>query len=1205
MSGNSAVIVGGPFDALAMLATQVCFVPAGLVLRTGPAGPSLEGHCGFDAVELAAATLLGQRTLELGDLWEIREPAEGAAAGLRWFTGCPIRSAQGEILGMIGVADRIPRRLTTSQRAGLQTVGHQVGLQVELDRELARRATSLQHTAAEHQRTADALRDTEAFYQALVESLPQNIFRKDLTGRFTFVNAQFCETVGRSRDEILNHTDFDLFPREQAAKFQADDRQMLATGQIYRTTEENRTPDGQRHYFEVIKTPVLDAAGQAVGTQGIFWEITRVRQTQAELAQERELLRALLTNAPDVIYFKDQSSRILRASRAFARKVGLEDPAQLIGKTDHDLFSKEHADAARADEEHILATGESIEGKTEREILPNGTVNWVLTSKLPLRDAAGQIIGTFGLSRDITALKQAQEDAEQAEEKFRSIVWNAVDGIFQTTPEGAYISANPALAKIYGFASVEELKQSFTDIAHQLYVDQGRREEFAQRMSERGVVEHFESRVRKKNGEIIWISENARAVRRPDGSLNYYEGTVEDISDRKQVEQELAAARDEALASSRTKSQFVANMSHEIRTPMNGVISMARLLLDTPLTAEQRDYAETVKTSAEALLTIINDILDFSKLESGRMNVAAEELDLREVVEDTVELLAERAFTKGVEFSDWIDERVPDRLRGDSGRIRQVLTNLIGNAVKFTLKGEVQVRVEVTEETERDIAVRFVVQDTGIGIPEAARAKVFEAFTQADESTTRQFGGTGLGLAISRQLVERMGGRMGFDSNEGQGSTFWFTAVLQRPPEALDAHLPPPPRKPLTLRILVADDHANTRLAVQHELAVAGAEVLTVGTGAEVLTVLQHEAAAGRPIDITLLDLQLPDMDALVLAHEIHAQPGLQGARLVLLAPLGQRLEPNLLRTVGLSAHVVKPVKRTRLLETLEAVQRGEDPAAAARQVSLPKPTSPADSSPNRRALRILLAEDNLVNRKVAQKLLAKLGYSADVAANGREALATLSAQPYDVVLMDCQMPELDGYETTRTLRREEADRTYGVRPPHFVIALTANAMAGDREKCLEAGMDDFITKPIELPQLEAALRRAGATGRYSPVPGSGTPADEGSSEPILDPTCLDVLRVPGDPQALRELVDLFREDAPARLSQLCAAIAAQDQATAKISAHSAKGSAANLGGRRFAALAGQAEIMARVADWPGLQRIQPELEAEMTTLLATLEASM
>ncbi len=1194
-------MVGGPLDALASLASQACFVPAAIVMLEGADGLQVEGHFGLVPAELDVVSALCHRAWLGGDWLELREPAEGVAVGLRWFSGWPIRSQHGLLLGVIAVLDRVPRRLTTRQRAGLQTVGHQVGVQTELDR----RAATLQHTAAEHRRTAEALRHTEAYYQGLVESLPQNIFRKDLSGRFTFVNEQFCRTVGRSRPEILNHTDFDLFPREQAANFQADDRRTIESGQTYRATEGNITPDGVTHYFEVIKTPLLDASGQTVGTQGSFWDVTQERQTQADLAQERELLRALLANAPDVIYFKDRESRILRASRAFALKVGLEDPATLIGRTDHDLFRPEHADAALADERRIIATGEPIKGKTEKETLADGTVSWALTSKLPLRNSAGEIIGTFGLSRDITALKVAQENAERAEEKFRSIVWNAVDGIFQTTPDGRYLSANPALARIYGFDSVEELKHNFTDIAHQLYVDEGRREEFARRMAEQGIVEHFESRVRKKNGDVIWITESARAVRSPDGTLEYYEGTVEDITLRKQFEQGMADARDAALASARTKSLFVANMSHEIRTPMNGVISMSRLLLDTPLTSEQRDYAETVKTSAEALLTIIDDILDFSKLESGKMNVAALEFDLREMVEDTAELLAEKAFSKGVEFSDWIDERVPDRVQGDSGRIRQVLTNLLGNAIKFTSHGEVQLRVELVAATYQEVEVKFKVEDSGIGIPEEARAKIFEAFTQADESTTRQFGGTGLGLAISRQLVERMGGHLGFESRRGAGSIFWFSI---RFPRSLGSDAPRPSLAPLRLRVLVVDDHPNTREAVLHELTVAGAEGVAASSGSEALSLLQQAVGAGRPFDVALLDLLLPDVDALALAHEIHAQPGLQGARLILLAPLGQRLEPNLLRTVGLSAHLVKPIKRARLLETVRAVHQGDLAIAAAAAATSEGPVNSLRPETGRSDLRLLIAEDNLVNQKVALKLLSKLGFPADVVRNGREALVALARHPYDAVLMDCQMPELDGYETTRALRREEADGTYGSRPPHFVIALTANAMAGDREKCLAAGMDDFITKPIDLGQLEAALLRAAEARRLAlaPATNSVAPSSEaGSAELTLDPVVLQPLRVPGEPEALRELVDMFQEDSVARLETIRQGLAAADAAMVKAAAHSLKGSAANLGGRRLARLASDLEAAAKTPDASNLTSLVAEVEAEFGRLREALRTQL
>ncbi|MFM7102639.1 MAG: PAS domain S-box protein, partial [Verrucomicrobiota bacterium] len=686
-----ASTTSGAFDELATLAAQVMDVSGAVVVLERDGRLEVAGRSGLGPEELPALEPWWREAILSGETFSPRDPGQSGGAAWRWFAALPLRMTGGEVVGALALVDRSPRRLTPRQRSALQTVARQAVLHLELQRH----ASSLAQSDARNRATERALRDSETFYQALVESLPMNIFRKNLRGEFTFVNGRFCATLGHPAAAILGRTDVDFFPPDLAAQYQADDRRVLDTGEVFETTEENVTPDGHRHSFHVIKTPLLDAAGNRVGTQAIFWEVTRERRALEDLAHERDLLRALLEYAPDAIYFKDASSRILRASRAFAEKVGVRDPAELTGRTDHDLFTPEHADRARADEERIVATGEPIDNQTERETWPDGRVTWALTSKLPLRDPRGRVIGTFGISRDITDLKRAQEKLERAEAKYRSIVENVVDGIFQTTPDGRYLEANLALARIYGFGSVEQLVTERTDLQRQLYVDPERRREFGRMLQEHDQIENFESQVYRKDGEVIWISENARAVRDEQGRLLYYEGTVEDITERKKAQAAIAAARDVALESARAKAQFLAIMSHELRTPMNGVLGMTRLLLDTPLTAEQRDYAETQESSAQALLTILDDILDFSKIESGKVEFARQEFDLREMLEDTAELLAERAYAKRLEFADWIDARLPGRVRGDKGRLRQVVTNLLGNAIKFTIEGQVLLRVEV------------------------------------------------------------------------------------------------------------------------------------------------------------------------------------------------------------------------------------------------------------------------------------------------------------------------------------------------------------------------------------------------------------------------------------------------------------------------------------------------------------------------------
>jgi len=899
----------------------------------------------------------------------------------------------------------------------------------------------------ERKRAEQAVRDSEVLYHSLVESLPQNIFRKDRAGRFTFGNARFCAELRRPLEEIIGKTDFDLFPKELAEKYQRDDQSVMETGAPFETVEEHRTPDRGKIYVQVIKTPMYDALGNVLGVQGMFWDVTERRKMEEALAYERDLLRALLDNIPDNIYFKDTQSRFTKVGQALGKKFGLQNPEEAVGKTDFDFFTPEHAKVAFDDEQFIIRTGQPIIGRTEKETWHDGRVTWGLTTKMPFRDKNGKIIGTFGVTKDITQLKE--------------------------------------------------------------------------------------------------------------------------------TEKELAKARDAALESARLKSEFLANMSHEIRTPMNGIIGMTGLLMDTDLSDEQRDFAETIRGSADALLTIINDILDFSKIEAGKLSIETIAFDLRDIVESTVELLAERAEAKGIELVSWVLEDVPRHLRGDPGRLRQVLTNLLGNAIKFTERGEVVVRVTRESESDDRAIVRCAVTDTGIGIPHEAQKNLFQAFTQADGSLTRRYGGTGLGLAISKQLIELMGGSIGMESTPGQGSTFWFVVPLEKQPPGTTYFFKRPRANLENLRVLIVDDNATNRQILQHQTGSWKMRSSTVATGAEALAGLRDAALSGDPFNLVILDLQMPEMDGLTLAQAIRADPLIQKTHLVMLTSLGLRLDAEAWRSTGIDAYLVKPVKESRLYDCLAAVI-AESAAGAGRHPHL---LAGPDFAVRSRALnpkhvRILLAEDNVVNQKVGLRQLRKLGYSADAVANGVEAVETLKRIPYDIVLMDCHMPELDGYEATRMIRQWELETNDTQRPPVYVIALTANALESDREKCLAAGMNDYLSKPVKLPELQAVLQEA---ARFVRPVATRKPAEIGSADPrsAIDPAAIANLRKlaePGEPDAVVELIDLFLRDTPVKIQDLQSAIARSDAPALKESAHGLKGSASNLGARRLARLCADLE---------------------------------
>ena len=461
------------------------------------------------------------------------------------------------------------------------------------------------------------------------------------------------------------------------------------------------------------------------------------------------------------------------------------DPEQLIGKNDFDLqWTSEQARFFRRCDQEVIETGKSLIDVEVPGAHADGSQSTLLVSKVPIRDAAGQVVGVLGVHADITERKQFECALQQAEEKYRSIFENAVMGIFQTTSSGQYLSANDALARTYGYQSTQELKASVTDISRQLYVDDRRREDFIRAMAEHGSVTGFESQIYRKDGKIRWISENAREVRDAKGELLYYEGTIEDITDRKEAEAAQKSAKEVAEAASVAKSEFLANMSHEIRTPLNGIVGMVELLLGTRLTEQQQRYAQLLRTSASSLTTLISDILDFSKIEAGKLELESLDFELPAMVEDMLEILSRKAHEKGVHLGCHFAADVPLAVAGDPDRLRQVLLNLINNAIKFTEHGQVTVRVTSQEYDEQAWLLKFAVTDTGIGIPPQRRDRLFKSFSQVDASTTRKYGGTGLGLAIAKQLAELMGGEIGVESEVGQGSTFWFTTRLRPAPQS-------------------------------------------------------------------------------------------------------------------------------------------------------------------------------------------------------------------------------------------------------------------------------------------------------------------------------------------------------------------------------------------------------------------------------------